>query len=120
MSMRATLVSSKLLPVEPKMKLLLILGLHRTRRRFRFCWGAGLNRRVMNAASVSDEGNRDQEEHYDQDDALFVFGKLKNPEQALHFVPARNRSQFHLARLAFRSSKNPAVAHLRHGANKIN
>ena len=43
----------------------------------------------MDAAFVSDERNGEQNEHYDQDDALFVFGELKNPEQALHFIVAQ-------------------------------
>ena len=40
----------------------------------------------MDAPLVSDERNRDQNKHHDEDDALFVFGKLKNPEPALHFI----------------------------------
>jgi hypothetical protein len=40
----------------------------------------------MNAPFVSDERDRDQNEHHDEDDALFVFRELENPEQAFHFV----------------------------------
>jgi hypothetical protein len=41
---------------------------------------------MVNAALVSNERNGDQNEDYDQNDALFVFGELENPEQALHFI----------------------------------
>jgi hypothetical protein len=40
---------------------------------------------MMPAALISDERDRDQSEHYNQDDALFVFRQFKNPEQAFHF-----------------------------------
>jgi hypothetical protein len=43
---------------------------------------------MVNAALVSNERNGDQNEDYDQNDALFVFGELENPEQALHFIVA--------------------------------
>jgi hypothetical protein len=39
----------------------------------------------MDAAFVSDECDHDQNEHYDQDNALFVFCELENPEEPLHF-----------------------------------
>ena len=39
----------------------------------------------MNAAFVSHERDREQNEHYNQDDALFIFGEFENSEQALHF-----------------------------------
>jgi hypothetical protein len=39
----------------------------------------------MNSAFVSDENNRDQNKHHDKNDALFIFRKFKNPEQAFHF-----------------------------------
>ena len=39
---------------------------------------------MVNAALVSDERNSDQNEDYDQNDALFVFRELENPEQPLH------------------------------------
>jgi hypothetical protein len=39
----------------------------------------------MKAALVSDEGDRDNNEHYNQDDALLVFGQSENSEEALHF-----------------------------------
>ena len=38
----------------------------------------------MNPALISDKCNRDQNEHYDQDDALFAFGEFENSEQTLH------------------------------------
>ena len=40
----------------------------------------------MNAAFVSEECNGEQNEHYDQDDALFVLRKVKNPEQTFYSV----------------------------------
>jgi hypothetical protein len=40
----------------------------------------------MNAAFISRQRNRDQADHHDQDDALFVLRELENPEQAFHFV----------------------------------
>ena len=40
----------------------------------------------MNAAFVSDERDCHQNEHGDQDNALFVFRELKDSEQALHFL----------------------------------
>jgi hypothetical protein len=40
---------------------------------------------AMKAALVSDERDRDENEHYDEDHALFVFRKIKNSEEALHF-----------------------------------
>jgi hypothetical protein len=39
----------------------------------------------MNPVFISDECDRDEDEHYDQDDTLFVFGGFENPEQPLHF-----------------------------------
>jgi len=39
---------------------------------------------VSNAAFISDEGNCDQNQHYDQDNALFVFREFENSELALH------------------------------------
>jgi hypothetical protein len=41
---------------------------------------------VSNAALVSDEGNCDQNQHHDEDDALFTVGQLENSEQAFHFL----------------------------------
>src|ERR1041385_1059815 len=38
----------------------------------------------MYAALKSHERDRDQREHHDQDNALLIFGELKNPEQAFH------------------------------------
>lgn len=39
----------------------------------------------MNAAFVSEKGNYDKDQHYDQDDALFVFRELENSEEPFHF-----------------------------------
>jgi hypothetical protein len=36
----------------------------------------------MDATLVSDERDCNEHEHYDQDDALFVFGEFENLEQA--------------------------------------
>jgi hypothetical protein len=38
----------------------------------------------MNAALISDEREGEQNEHYDQDDALFILREIENPEEALH------------------------------------
>jgi len=38
----------------------------------------------MQSALVSDENYRDQNKHYDENDALFVFGEFKNSKQGLH------------------------------------
>jgi hypothetical protein len=38
----------------------------------------------MYAALVSYERDQDQNEDYDQDNALFVFGELEDSEEALH------------------------------------
>lgn len=43
----------------------------------------------MNTALIGDEGNRDQNKHYDQNDALFVVRKLENSEQAFHVIVAQ-------------------------------
>jgi hypothetical protein len=56
-----------------------------TRRWGRFRGQCRLNRRAMSAAFVSDECDDDQNEGYDQDNALFVFGDLENSEEPLHF-----------------------------------
>jgi hypothetical protein len=40
----------------------------------------------MSASFVSDECDRDQYQHYDQDNALFVLRKIENSEQALHII----------------------------------
>ena len=42
----------------------------------------------MGAAFISDERNCQQNEHHDQDDALFVFRELENSEQAFHSIVA--------------------------------
>jgi hypothetical protein len=39
----------------------------------------------MNVAFVSHERDREQNEHYNQDDALFIFRELDNAEQGFHF-----------------------------------
>jgi len=39
----------------------------------------------MNTTLVSDEGNCDQHEHYDEDDALFILREMENSEQPFHF-----------------------------------
>jgi len=38
----------------------------------------------MNAAFVSDERDRQQHEHCNEDDALFILGEFENSEQAFH------------------------------------
>jgi hypothetical protein len=40
----------------------------------------------MSAAFVSDEGDRDQNKHHNQNDTLFVFRELENPEEAFHVL----------------------------------
>jgi len=45
---------------------------------------------MVNAPFVSDECDREQNEHYDEHDALFVRREFENPKQA-----------FHLAKLSF-------------------
>src|SRR2546423_5656088 len=61
------------------------MGLHGSGRYFR-PRHARANVNAINAAFVSDEGDHDEREHHDQDDALFVFRELENPEQAFHSV----------------------------------
>jgi len=39
---------------------------------------------AIQSAFVSDENYRDQSKHYDENNALFVFGEFKNSKQALH------------------------------------
>ena len=48
----------------------------------RCCWYSGcrLNGEAMNAAFILRKSNRDYQEYYNQHDALFVFGELKNSE----------------------------------------
>jgi hypothetical protein len=41
---------------------------------------------VSNAAFITDESNCDQNQHHDENDALFVFRKLENAEQAFHLA----------------------------------
>jgi hypothetical protein len=40
----------------------------------------------MNAAFVCCECKDEQNEHHDEDDALFVFGELENPEETFHLL----------------------------------
>ncbi len=40
----------------------------------------------MNAALIFDKCDRDQNEHHDQNDALFAVREFKDSEQALHFL----------------------------------
>jgi len=40
----------------------------------------------VNAALVSDERDRDQNQHHNEHDALFVFRELENSEQASHLA----------------------------------
>ena len=40
---------------------------------------------MINAALISGERDREQNEHHDENDALFVFRKNENAEQAFHF-----------------------------------
>jgi len=39
---------------------------------------------TMNTAFVTNERDRDQNEHHDENNALFIFGKIENSEQMLH------------------------------------
>jgi hypothetical protein len=48
--------------------------------------GGGLDWRTTNAAAISDERNRDQNEHHHEDDPLFVLGELENSEEPLHLA----------------------------------
>jgi hypothetical protein len=41
---------------------------------------------MMNAALVSEQCHRDQNEYGNEHDALFVLGKLENSEQAFHLA----------------------------------
>jgi hypothetical protein len=41
---------------------------------------------TMNAAFVSDERDRDEDEHGDEYDSLFVSREFENPEQPFHSV----------------------------------
>lgn len=43
----------------------------------------------MNAAFVSNEANCNQHNHYNQNDSLFVFAELENPEESLHSIGAK-------------------------------
>jgi len=40
----------------------------------------------MDAALISDERDRDQNEHHDEHDALFAFCEFENSEQRFHFL----------------------------------
>jgi hypothetical protein len=39
----------------------------------------------VNAARVSDEYDREEDEHYHEHDSLFVFRQFENPKEAFHF-----------------------------------
>lgn len=52
----------------------------------------------MNAALVSDERDCEQNERYDQDDALFVFREFENSEQALHLIVVQLRPDITVVR----------------------
>jgi hypothetical protein len=41
---------------------------------------------MMNAALISDERDREQNEHHNENDALFVFRESENPEQTFHHL----------------------------------
>ena len=60
-------------------------ALDEVRRRLRLCCTCRLNWKLMNAAFISRQRNRDQADHHDQDHALFAFRKNENPDQAFHF-----------------------------------
>jgi len=57
----------------------------------------------MDAVLVSDEGDCNQNEHHDQDDALFVLREFEDSEEAPHFIRYRlchvERSETSLAPL---------------------
>jgi hypothetical protein len=65
---------------------MIVLGFRRARGHFRFGRSCGLRKRSMNAAFVSGERKDDQNEHYDQSNALFIFRELKNPQQMFYFL----------------------------------
>ena len=44
----------------------------------------------MYTALVRDKRNDDQNEHYDQDDALFVLCEFENAEKAFHSILANS------------------------------
>ena len=41
---------------------------------------------MVNAALIFDECKCDQDEYYDEDNALFVLREFENPEQTFHSV----------------------------------
>ena len=43
----------------------------------------------MNAALISDERDRDQNEDDDEHDALFVLREFENPEQTFHVIATK-------------------------------
>src|SRR5436190_15913916 len=67
-----------------KLELVIVIGFVWTWRRFEHRHCCLLKPRT-NAALISDERNCDQNEHYDQNHALFVFREVENPEEAFHF-----------------------------------
>jgi len=40
----------------------------------------------MDATFILDECSNYQHQHHDQNDALFVFREIENPEKAFHFL----------------------------------
>jgi hypothetical protein len=44
---------------------------------------------MSNAAFISHESNCDQNQHHEEDNALFIFGQLENSEQAFHVIAAQ-------------------------------
>lgn len=64
---------------------MVLLDFRRPWGHFRFGRSCGLRKWPMNAAFVSCERKDDQNEHYDQNNALFIFRELKNPQQRFIF-----------------------------------
>jgi hypothetical protein len=50
----------------------------------------------MDAAFVSCESDGDERKHDDENDALFVFRELENPEQAFHFASVHAYAACHV------------------------
>ena len=68
------------------MSLLIAYRFYSSRRWFPFCDYCRLNGRMMNAALIFDECDRDQNKYYDEHHALFVLREFENPEQTFHSV----------------------------------
>lgn len=60
--------------------------MRRAGRHFEFCYSYGANATMLNAAFITDQCDYDQNEHYDQDDALFVLGEFDNSQQLFHLI----------------------------------